>query len=85
MLSVVRFADSIFAERYLRTPNVTDNYRGYEEADVSKKAGNLREKRFLLVHGTADLRAHYLQSMLLVRALAREGALFQHQVSGAGS
>lgn len=63
---------------------MTDNYRGYEEADVSKKAGNLREKRFLLVHGTADLRAHYLQSMLLVRALAREGALFQHQVSLAG-
>ncbi|XP_034243089.1 LOW QUALITY PROTEIN: probable dipeptidyl-aminopeptidase B [Thrips palmi] len=71
--------DSVFAERYLCTPNVTDNYRGYEDADVSKKAGNLRDKRFLLIHGTADLRAHYTQSMLLVRALAREGALFQHQ------
>ena len=62
---------------------MTDNYRGYEEADVSKKAGNLRDKRFLLIHGTADLRAHYVQSMLLVRALAREGALFQHQVGSA--
>ncbi|XP_052133194.1 inactive dipeptidyl peptidase 10-like, partial [Frankliniella occidentalis] len=72
--------DTVFAERYLRTPNVTDNYRGYEDADVSKKAGNLRDKRFLLVHGTADLRAHFVQSMLLVRALAKEGALFQHQV-----
>lgn len=71
--------DSVFAERYLRTPNVTDNYRGYEEADVTIRAGNLRKKHFLLVHGTADLRAHYTQSMLLARALAREGTLFQHQ------
>jgi dipeptidyl aminopeptidase/acylaminoacyl peptidase len=62
------------------TPNVTDNYRGYEEADVTKRAGNLRNKLFLLVHGTADHTVHYQQSMMLVRALTDQGVLFRHQV-----
>lgn len=61
-------------------PNVTDNYRGYEEADVTKRAGNLREKLFLLIHGTADDNVHYQQSMMLIQALTAEGVLFRHQV-----
>jgi dipeptidyl aminopeptidase/acylaminoacyl peptidase len=72
--------DSVYTERYMGTPNVTDNYRGYEEADVTKRAGNLRNKLFLLIHGTADHTVHYQQSMLLVRALTDQGVLFRHQV-----
>lgn len=72
--------DSVYTERYMGTPNVTDNYRGYEEADVTKRAGNLRNKLFLLVHGTADHTVHYQQSMMLVRALTDQGVLFRHQV-----
>ena len=30
-------------------PNVTDNYKGYEEGDLSKHADQLRDKQFLLV------------------------------------
>lgn len=30
-------------------PNVTDNYKGYEEGDLSKYAEQLRDKQFLLV------------------------------------
>ncbi|XP_023712953.1 dipeptidyl peptidase 4 isoform X2 [Cryptotermes secundus] len=71
--------DSVYTERYMGTPNVTDNYRGYEEADVTKRAGNLRNKLFLLVHGTADHTVHYQQSMMLVRALTDQGVLFRHQ------
>jgi dipeptidyl aminopeptidase/acylaminoacyl peptidase len=72
--------DSVYTERYMGTPNVTDNYRGYEEADVTKRAGNLRNKLFLLIHGTADHTVHYQQSMMLVRALTDQGVLFRHQV-----
>ena len=30
-------------------PNVTDNYKGYEEGDLSNYADRLRDKQFLLV------------------------------------
>ncbi|XP_059485201.1 inactive dipeptidyl peptidase 10-like isoform X3 [Neocloeon triangulifer] len=71
--------NSAFTERYMGLPNVTDNYRGYEESDVTKRAGNLREKLFLLIHGTADNNVHYQQSMMLIQALTAEGVLFRHQ------
>ncbi|XP_039298256.1 inactive dipeptidyl peptidase 10-like isoform X2 [Nilaparvata lugens] len=70
--------NSMWTERIMGTPNVTDNYRGYEESDVSKRAGNLRSKPLLLVHGTADERVPYQHSMILVRALVDVGALFRH-------
>jgi hypothetical protein len=30
-------------------PNLTDNYQGYEEGDLSKHVDQLKEKQFLLV------------------------------------
>ncbi|KAF4520670.1 hypothetical protein B566_EDAN006346 [Ephemera danica] len=71
--------NSAYSERHMGLPNVTDNYRGYEEADVTKRAGNLKEKLFLLIHGTADDNVHYQQSMMLIQALTAEGVLFRHQ------
>lgn len=76
-----QFADSAYTERYMGLPNVTDNYKGYEEADVSKKAAMFKDKMLYLVHGTADDNVHLQQSMALVRALAETGTLFRQQVS----
>lgn len=34
-------------------PNVTDNYKGYEEAELLKAADQLRDKQYLLVRKDA--------------------------------
>ncbi|XP_071447792.1 prolyl endopeptidase FAP isoform X1 [Hetaerina americana] len=72
--------DSAYAERYMGLPNVTGNYKGYEEADVTRRAEHFRDKMFYVVHGTADDNVHLQQSMALARALTAKGVLFRQQV-----
>lgn len=75
-------SDSAWTEKLMGTPNVTDNYRGYEDADLSKKAIKLDKKLLMLIHGSADETVHYQHSMMLIRALTEKGILFRHQVRG---
>uniref|UniRef100_A0AAR5PBW8 Venom dipeptidyl peptidase 4 n=2 Tax=Dendroctonus ponderosae TaxID=77166 RepID=A0AAR5PBW8_DENPD len=72
--------DSAYTERYMGLPNVTENYKGYDEADVSKKAAQLKDKMFYLVHGSADDNVHLQQSMVLVKALSDADTLFRQQI-----
>ncbi|CAB3385449.1 Hypothetical predicted protein [Cloeon dipterum] len=72
--------DSVYAERYMGSPNVTANYKGYDEADVTKRAEFFRDKMFYLIHGTADDNVHFQQSMMLAKALTFKGVLFRQQV-----
>ncbi|KAI8038000.1 hypothetical protein M5D96_009041 [Drosophila gunungcola] len=72
--------NSTYAERYLSFPNVTDNYKGYEESDLSKYVDNLRDRQFLLIHGTADDNVHVQQSMVLARSLTSKGVLYKQQI-----
>lgn len=71
--------DSVYTERYMGSPHVYpgSNYKGYEAADATKMAGNLKDKMFLLIHGTADDNVHYHHSMMLAKSLVDEGVLFQ--------
>lgn len=64
----------------MNSPNVTDNYRGYEESDLTKYTDQLRDKQFLLVHGTADDNVHMQQSMTFARSLTSRGVLFKQQI-----
>jgi hypothetical protein len=73
--------DSAYAERYMGLPNVTGNYKGYDEADVNLRVDQLRDKMFYLVHGTADDNVHFQQSMTLAKNLANKGVLFRQQVN----
>lgn len=72
--------DSAYTERYMGLPNITDNYKGYEEADISKWAESLRDKMFYIIHGTADDNVHFQQSIALIKALTSKGILFRQQV-----
>ena len=75
--------DSVFTERYMGSPHVHpgSNYKGYEAADVTKVAGNLRNSKFLLIHGTADRDVHFHHSMMLAKALTHKGVIFRQIVS----
>jgi len=71
------YYDSIYAERYLGLPTPEDNLAGYQASDVTAKAANLRNKKYLMVHGTADDNVHYQQSMMLARAMEEADVLFR--------
>jgi dipeptidyl-peptidase-4 len=82
-----RFYDSIYTERYQRTPQ--ENAKGYDENSpvnhVNKLKGNL-----LLVHGTGDDNVHFQNAVALQEALIKANKQFQsfyypnknHSISG---
>lgn len=64
-----RYYDTIYTERYLRTPK--ENAKGYDENSPINFAKMLKGK-FLLAHGTADDNVHFQNSMDFVTALVKE-------------
>jgi len=73
------YYDSIYTERYMGLPTPEDNEKAYVESDISRLAGNFRNKKFYLVHGTADDNVHYQQSMMLAKSLEAADVLFRQQ------
>ncbi|TEA11817.1 putative dipeptidyl-aminopeptidase B [Colletotrichum sidae] len=66
-----RFYDSIYTERYMRTPQL--NPGGYDQtaiSNVSALAGNVR---WLMMHGVADDNVHYQSTLTLLDKLNLEG------------
>ena len=61
-------------------PTPDDNEKAYIESDISRMAGNFRNKKFYLVHGTADDNVHYQQSLVLAKSLEAADVLFRQQV-----
>ena len=52
----------------------------YENADLTKKVGNLNDRRLLLAHGTADTTVNPQHSMLFAKEMIHQGILFQQIV-----
>ncbi|GLH16374.1 Venom dipeptidyl peptidase 4, partial [Gryllus bimaculatus] len=70
------YYDAVRSERYMRLPTIQDNLAGYIDASLTNKVENLRYKKFMLIHGTADSSVHYQHSMMLAKALEQNGILF---------
>ncbi len=68
-----RFYDSIYTERYMRTPK--ENEDGYDANAPLKLAGGIKG-RLLLVHGTADDNVHFQNSLEFSEALVQAGVPF---------
>ncbi|XP_069698609.1 venom dipeptidyl peptidase 4-like [Periplaneta americana] len=73
------YYDSIYTERYMGQPRSDDNLYGYNDGDVTRLVEGFRHKQFYLLHGNADDNVHYLQAMVLSKALERATILFRQQ------
>ena len=47
------YYDTIYTERYMGLPTPDDNGEAYRLSDVTSKAAKLKNKKLLIVHGTA--------------------------------
>jgi dipeptidyl-peptidase-4 len=68
-----RLYDSAYTERYLGTPK--ENAAAYDTADLTKLAGNLRGKLFL-IHALMDENVHFQNSAQLIDALVAANKRF---------
>lgn len=68
-----RYYDSIYTERFLRTPQ--DNAKGYDDNSPINFVKDLKGK-YLLVHGTADDNVHFQNSAEMVNALIKANKQF---------
>ncbi len=68
-----RFYDSIYTERYLKTPQ--ENPKGYDQNSPINFAKDLKGK-YLLIHGTGDDNVHFQNSVEMVSALVAANKQF---------
>lgn len=61
-------------------PTNDDNLSGYTKAQLLKNYEGIRNKEYLLIHGSLDDNVHYQQSMLWAKVLERADILFRQQV-----
>ncbi|KAF5138820.1 putative dipeptidyl-aminopeptidase B [Metarhizium anisopliae] len=66
-----RFYDSIYTERYMRLPQ--DNTAGYDASAVRNATALGMNKRFLIMHGSADDNVHFQNSLKLLDYLDLAG------------
>jgi dipeptidyl-peptidase 4 len=69
-----KFYDSIYTERYMRTPDV--NPDGYQQSSPLEAAGNLTAN-LLLMHGVDDDNVHLQNTINFIEALVRDGKPYQ--------
>ena len=68
-----KFYDSIYTERYMRTPK--ENKDGYDKIAPLSSASNIRGK-LLLVAGLADDNVHYQNTAEMLKALYKNNVVF---------
>src|SRR5260370_39278875 len=73
-----RFYDTIYTERYMRTPE--ENPAGYDESAALAYADSLRGS-VLLVHGTGDDNVHLQNSVRLIERLGAANKQFGTRIA----
>lgn len=68
-----RFYDSIYTERYMKTPQ--QNVAGYESASALSHSGTMNGK-LLIMSGTADDNVHFYNTLKYTSKLTSEGKIF---------
>jgi dipeptidyl-peptidase-4 len=68
-----RFYDSIYTERYMRTPQ--ENPEGYDDNSPLNHAGDIKG-RLLIVHGTADDNVHAQNTFEMTEKMVQAGVQF---------
>lgn len=65
------YYDSIYTERYMGLPTVSDNLNNYEASDISRNltTNALAQHKYMLVHGNADDNVHYQNALVFTNAL----------------
>ncbi|KAK2174164.1 hypothetical protein NP493_821g01037 [Ridgeia piscesae] len=75
-----RYYDTIYTERYMGLANSNDNFRGYDNANVSRKADQFKGKSIMLIHGTADDNVHFQHTAHLIKALTEADVDYRIQL-----
>ncbi|WP_167607798.1 S9 family peptidase [Maribellus sediminis] len=68
-----RFYDSVYTERYMRTPQV--NAAGYDENSPLSHAGDIKG-RLLIIHGSADDNVHVQNTFEMTEKMVQAGVQF---------
>ena len=68
-----RWYDSIYTERYMRTPQ--QNSSGYDRASAMNRTESLKG-RLLIMSGTSDDNVHYYNTLKFSSKLNYEGKIF---------
>ncbi|KAF6803595.1 dipeptidyl aminopeptidase b [Colletotrichum sojae] len=66
-----RFYDSIYTERYMRTPQL--NPDGYEKTAITNTSALAGNVRWLMMHGVGDDNVHYQNTLTLLDRLDLDG------------
>lgn len=72
------YYDNIYTERYMQRPQ--DNPLGYENTRVMKFADGLRDKNYLLVHGSFDDNVHPQNAFELMSTLVEKNIPFDSEI-----
>ena len=69
-----RFYDTVYTERYMRTPK--ENKEGYDLGSAVQHAADLNGK-LLLIHGTADDNVHFRNMLRYAHAVNQAGKMVE--------
>lgn len=72
-----KYYDSIYTERYMRTPQ--ENPQGYELSSALQRASDLKG-RLLIIHGSADDNVHLQNTMDFTERLVQSGISFEEAI-----